>query len=427
VSNKGNSYDLEAEYRQPLLDRWFLDLGYEYSRDDRENSKLVMDFDEASGRFTLFNETLSSDFNFESIQQTPSIGVRKRGDNLNLRFGASYTFTDLNNRDFLQNTSFSRSFKNLLFTGRLRYSLGKNKRFYASYRSRLNLPSVNQLQPVPNVNDPLNIVIGNPDLSPAVNHGINFNYDNYNWKERTGIYVYSNIDIEKNRVSAISTTDENLLRTTRFINIDGNYDGSAGFGYSKEIKKDSTFSANFNVRPNLRFGRQVSFTNGTELKARSFDVSPYFSTTLNFRELVEFEPGYGITFNTTRYNLENIDDVKYTSQNFNVRLTTYWPENLVWGNDIRYTYNGNVSPGFRKDALFWNMSLGLDIFDKKATVKVLAYDLLNQNTNVRRTTGEDFIQDFQGTVLQRYFMGSFTYKFDQFGGAKKKGGRNYRR
>jgi len=104
-------------------------------------------------------------------------------------------------------------------------------------------------------------------------------------------------------------------------------------------------------------------------------------------------------------------------------LTTYWPESLVWGNDIRYTYNGNVGPGFRKDALLWNMSLGLEIFSKRATVKVLAYDLLDQNTNVRRTTGEDFIQDFQGTVLQRYFMGSFTYKFDQFGGKKDSGSR----
>ncbi|SDF14485.1 Outer membrane protein beta-barrel family protein [Pricia antarctica] len=423
VNNKRNSYEMEMEYRQPLVNKWFLDLGYTYNNDDRDNTKDVMDFDQTSNGYTLFNEELSSDFNFKSEQHTPSMGIRRRGEKLSIRFDASYAFTNLNNRDFLQNTSFSRSYENLLFRGRLRYSLGKNKRFYIRYNKRLDLPSINQLQPVPNVNDPLNIVIGNPDLSPAVEHGINFNYDDYDWKERTGIYVYSNIDFQKNRVSAVSTTDENLLRTTRYTNVDGNYNGYAGFGYSREIKKDSTFSATFNLRPGLNFGQQVSFTNGTELKAKSFDVSPSFSTTLSFRELVEFEPGYGISFNSTKYNLDTIEDVKYTSQNLNLRLTTYWPENLVWGNDIRYTYNGNVGPGFRKDALFWNMSLGLEIFNKKAIVKVLAYDLLNQNTNVRRTTGEDFIQDFQGTVLQRYFMGSFTYKFDQFGGKKDRGSR----
>lgn len=425
VANNQNYYEVEIDFRQPLIEKWFLDLGYAYGNDDRNNLKSVSDFDPNDNGYTSFNEGLSSDFNFKSVQQTPSVGIRRRGEKLNLRFGAAYVFTDLNNDDYLQNTSFSRAYKNLLFRGGLRYAMGKNKRFYASYRTRLNLPSVNQLQPIPNLNNPLNVVIGNPDLSPAVNHGFNFNYNDYDWKERTGIYIYSNIDIEKNRVSAVTTTDEDFLRTTRYTNIDGNYNGYAGFGYSREVTKDSLFSAKFNFRPGLSFGQRVSFTNGTELKAKSFDVSPYISTTLNYRELVEFEPGYGISLNNTKYNLDNIEDVKYTAQNLSARLTTYWPENLVWGNDIRYTYNGNVGPGFRKDALFWNMSLGLDLFNKQATVKILAYDLLNQNTNVRRTTGEDFIQDFQGTVLQRYFMGSFTYKFDQFGGKKDGNRRNY--
>lgn len=67
------------------------------------------------------------------------------------------------------------------------------------------------------------------------------------------------------------------------------------------------------------------------------------------------------------------------------------------------------------------MSLGWQLLDKNATIKVLAYDLLNQNINTRRTSGEDFIQDFQGTVLQQYFMLSFSYKFDQFGGKKSRG------
>ena len=58
------------------------------------------------------------------------------------------------------------------------------------------------------------------------------------------------------------------------------------------------------------------------------------------------------------------------------------------------------------------------MFKKKANLKVSAFDILNQNINTRRRTVEDFIQDFQSTVLRRYFMLGFTYKFDQFGGKK---------
>ena len=426
VDNKRDAYDLEVSYRQPLTAKLFLDFEYEYSHDNRDNKKEVLDYEEATNRYTDFNEMLSSDFNFKNVQQTPSVGLRINGEKLNFNVRASYRFTNLDNQDFLQNTSFSKGYENLLFSSRLRYSIGKNNRLYARYRTSLDVPSINQLQPVPNVNNPLNVVIGNPNLSLGVGHNISFNYNNFNWKERTGIYVYSGVEVQKNRVSAISTTDDNFLRTTRFTNIDGNYNGYAGMGYSKQIKKDSTFTAKFNIRPSLSFGQQVSFTNGVELKAKRFDVSPRISTTFNFSELLEIEPGYGVSFNNTQYNLDGIEDIKYTAQNANLRMTSYWPENLIWGNDLRYNYNGNVGPGFRKDALFWNMSLGLQVMEKKATIKVLAYDLLDQNINTRRTTGEDFIQDYQGTVLQQYFMASFTYKFDQFGGKKERGGRSYR-
>ena len=427
INNKRNSYELEARYRQPLTTKLFLDIGYEFKNDHRDNTKEVMDYDVDDNRYTQFNEALSSDFNFENIQQSPFLGLRHNGEKLNLRVNASYVMTELDNQDFLQGTSFSKSYKNLLLRSRLRYSLGKNSRVYLRYDSRLNLPSVSQLQPVPNVNNPLNVVIGNPNLLPSVNHGIDFNYNNYNWKERSGVFFYTGLDIQKDRVSAISTTDENFLRTTRYTNIDGNYSGYGGIGYSKQIKKDSLYTLKFNVRPRLSYGRQVSFTNGVELKAKRFDVTPYVSTTYNYKEVLEIEPGYGISFNNTTYNLDNIEDVEYTSQNANLRVTSYWPKNLIWGNDLQYSYNGNVGPGFRKDALFWNMSLGLQILEDKGTLKVLAYDLLDQNINTRRTTGEDFIQDYQGTVLQQYFMASFTYKFDQFGGKKPDMGSRGRR
>ncbi|MDO6604966.1 CarboxypepD_reg-like domain-containing protein [Arenibacter palladensis] len=427
INNKNNSYELEARYRQPLTTKLFLDIGYEFKNEHRDNTKDVMDYDVDDNRYSQFNEALSSDFNFVNIQQSPFLGLRHNGDKLNLRVNASYVMTELDNQDFLQGTSFSKSYKNLLLRSRLRYSLGKNSRIYLRYDSRLSLPSVSQLQPVPNVNNPLNVVIGNPNLLPSVNHGIDLNYNNYNWKERSGVFFYTGLDIQKDRVSAISTTDENFLRTTRYTNIDGNYSGYGGVGYSKQIKKDSLYTLKFNVRPRLSYGRQVSFTNGVELKAKRFDVTPYVSTTYNYKEVLEIEPGYGISFNNTTYNLDNIEDVEYTSQNANLRVTSYWPKNLIWGNDLQYSYNGNVGPGFRKDALFWNMSLGLQILEDKGTLKVLAYDLLDQNINTRRTTGEDFIQDYQGTVLQQYFMASFTYKFDQFGGKKPDMGSRGRR
>jgi len=45
----------------------------------------VMDFDAGNNSYTDFNSALSSDFNFENVQQSPSFGIRSNGEKLNFR------------------------------------------------------------------------------------------------------------------------------------------------------------------------------------------------------------------------------------------------------------------------------------------------------------------------------------------------------
>ena len=418
VHNKNDSYEVGLRYRKAIVKNLFLDLEYEYENKMQENLRSVFDLDEGTGEYNLFNSDLSSDFDFKDQQQRPSVGVSFNGQKLRFRVNAEYLHTQLDNQDYLQETSFSKTYSNVLFGSNLSYQLGKNRRISMWYGSNLDTPSVNELQPIPNITNPLNIIVGNPNLSPTVNSRLSLNYNDYNWKDRTGIYAYVGVNSEKDRVVSVTTTDEDLLRTTTYTNVNGNYDGYGGVGFSKQIKKDSVYTVKFNVNPYVNFTKEVSFNNGVRLESKSWAINPRVSTTFNFRELLEVEPGYSIGFNNTKYNLDNLDDVNFISHNISFKTTSYWPENIIWGNDINYTYNGNVGPGYDKDAIFWNMSLGWQLFNKNATVKVLAYDLLNQNINTRRTVGNNYIQDFQGTVLKRYFMFSLSFKFDQFGGKR---------
>ena len=140
--------------------------------------------------------------------------------------------------------------------------------------------------------------------------------------------------------------------------------------------------------------------------------------TYNFKELLEIEPQYYVAFNTTRFSLDNLENETFQAHTVGLKTTTFWPKKIVFGNDLQYTYQTNVAPGFERSALFWNMSLGVKILKDKGTIKLTAYDLLNQNINTRRTITADFIQDSQSTVLQRYFMLGFTYKINKVGGNK---------
>ena len=429
VDNANNSYELGASYRYKLNKDYYLDARYSYNHNQQNNERSVSDFDEVTGEY-VYNSSLSSDFDFKVNKHIPQIGVGSNGKKFRFNFRVRLEEINLDNQDFIQSTSFSKDYSKLLFSSYANYTIGNSKRLSAHYNTNLNVPSVTQLQPVPNVSNPLNIIVGNPNLDPSINHNVYLNYNDYNWKERTGIFMYSGISVEEDKIVSNTTTDANFIRTTTYQNVKGNYNGWAGISYSKQIKKDSLYTLKFTINPYANFNRQIGFTNGSSLEAKSFNVNPRIGLLFNFKEKFEFEPEYRLGVNSTKYNLDSVDDINFITHNVSLKLTSFWPENVVWGNDITYSYNGNLGEGFDKDAIFWNMSLGLQMFKKKATLKVLAYDLLNQNINTRRTTGQDFIQDFQGTVLNRYFMGSLTIKFDSFGGnggPNKRGGPRFMR
>jgi len=59
--------------------------------------------------------------------------------------------------------------------------------------------------------------------------------------------------------------------------------------------------------------------------------------------------------------------------------------------------------------------LAYTVLKEKGVITLKIYDLLNQNTNVRRVATQDYIQDSQSTVLQQYFMLNFSYKFNSLG------------
>jgi hypothetical protein len=145
-------------------------------------------------------------------------------------------------------------------------------------------------------------------------------------------------------------------------------------------------------------------------------VSPSINFDYEIEDLITIEPFVGLTYNYTGYNLQQNLNEEFVNYEWGLNATTYWPKNIVLGNDLNFTKLGNVSSDFDSSFLLWNVSLGYTFAKDKAVVKIKAYDLLDQNINTRRQTGNDFIQDTDQLILQRYFMLSFTYKFSKFGG-----------
>ena len=102
-----------------------------------------------------------------------------------------------------------------------------------------------------------------------------------------------------------------------------------------------------------------------------------------------------------------------------VEITNKWPKKWIFGNDFGYSYNSNISPGFKKDFYLWNTSLSYQFAKDKMTFKLKIYDILDQNQSASRYITSRAIIDSENTVLKRYAMFSLLYKFQNFATNKK--------
>lgn len=412
-----DTYSLSISHNEPITDSLSFSIGaeYKFSRDiDRKNT---FDFEPVNTSYSAKNDSLSNDIFSKTNNFNPfgSFSIRKNKYSGRIRFGTE--IIQYNNTSFYLSKTVDLN-KNYLFpkiNGYFNYKLSKTKSIYFNYNFSKNLPTATQLLPVENISNPLSTFVGNPDLLPTTSHNFYFGFNNYQWATRSGFYLYSGGNFYQNQVVSSTTFDSNFKSKTEFQNTDFSYNLWAGFEYGKSYKIEKN-KFKYTVGLGSDFNLAKGITNNILYESRGYNLNPRLELSFDLGELLTLSPSYNYNFSKTNFSIEQSSNFTH---NFRFETTSRWPKNWVLGNDFGYTYNSNISDGFKKDFYLWNASLGYNFMKDKWLIKAKVYDLLNQNINTNRTITPIAIQDVQNTVLKRYVMFSLTYKIEKFGGKKK--------
>ncbi|MEO9952853.1 outer membrane beta-barrel protein [Nonlabens sp.] len=406
-------FSITPYLNKKLTETMGLVLNYNFEAGKETNQRSVFDRD-GSGNL-VFNTTLSNDYEVKNTQQRPSVGLKYKKNDLRLDVSAGVIYQTLDSEDQLLSTSFEKEFTDPYVRANLSYKFGKFGRIYLNYRNSVNVPSVRQLQPVENRTNPQNIIIGNPDLDASQQHNIYFNLSRYDWEKGSGFYSGGGFTYTDNSVAAITTTDLDLIRTTTYANINGEYNGYLYSSFSKTWKKDAR-EIGFDFSLNANISLDKGFTNGVAFQSDNLSFSPSLTFEYSLRDYIDVDLEYQITANKTQYDIPSISDQDFVNQRVAIDITTSWPQHVILGLRGEYNKFGNISGNFDDDSIVLIGSLGYKFAKDKATVKLKAYDILNQIIDTNRSITGDYVADTSSLVLKQYFMLSFTYKFSKFGG-----------
>jgi hypothetical protein len=401
----------------------FLELSYGIRISNSESKKLSYDrnFD---GKYENLNDSFSNYYRFNVLTNSGGMAWRYNSKKTTASAGGDIARANFEQTDLLHNTDIRYNYTNFFPKANFRYKLNATSGFAFNYNGNTRPPSIEQIQPVRDNSNPLNIAIGNPDLKQEFRHQFNMNFNSYKVLKQRGFYTYASFSSTSNSISTNETTivsgDSVGIRTYRHVNLNGNYNGSSGFWYNFKLRKlDLSLNFGFNLNVN-RYNNIVSTLNNNilnNIKNRT-DNNSYG---LNFQAYKSKEKKYDINYyGNISYNSST------STVNPNLKTNYYTQSHNLYFNltlPYKFEFNTNVEANLRqKTALFaannnvilWNAYIGKKMFkNDKGMISIRANDILDQNRGYNRFVNSNILREESYQTLRRYFLLTYTWNFSK--------------
>lgn len=415
-----NKYRIELGYSEPVNDSLTFNFQNYLDTNKGTDSQNTYNFNSVSNQYDVFNDLLSNTIDSKNSKFGSTVGLQLNKNKISGNLNVGADFLGYNNQsNYLGTiTTLKNNYVFPKISSYLSYKVAKSKSIYANFNYEASLPNANQLLPFENLANPLNTIIGNASLKPTEEYSSYMNFNNYDYATRSGFYSYFGGNLRKNDVVSSTVYDSDFKATTTYENVDKSYNAFAGFSVNKSYKKEKrTIKYGYGIWMNYNFNQGL--TNAALYESKALSLNPRVNFSYIIEDKITISPSYRYNYNITKFDNYVIDRTDNFRHIFKLETTSYWPKNVVLGNDFGYNYNSNITGGFQKDFYLWNISLGYNFFKDQLLAKVKVYDVLNQNVNATRSISPTSITDSENTVLQQYVMFSLTYKLEKFGGKKK--------
>ncbi|MFP5041849.1 outer membrane beta-barrel protein [Parasediminibacterium sp. JCM 36343] len=417
--NIGNSHSFNGNfsYTFPIMLNHVVELSYGYNSNTNTSDRKTYSYDSVAKSYNFLVDSLTNYFENYSSSNRVSIAYRIKTEKANFSIGNGVQYTNLKSDNPSKDSHFNRNFTNIYPTASYTYNFSRKQVLRINYSGRSNQPSIAQLQPVPNNGNQANIVTGNPNLGQEFSHNFRFLYTSVNQITFRNISGFLNAGITTNKVVNSTTQLANGYQTTTCQNQNGTFYIRGNFNYGFQVNKPKS---NLNFITNGGLSRDVSLINNAINYTNNSSVGEAINWTMNLDEKLDLNLNTGYTYNLARYSIKSENNKNYYVESFSVEPTYTFNGGWVLGSTFDYTFNSGLAQGYNASLPLWNASLAKQLFsNKQGEIKFSVFDLLNQNVSVSRNTTNNYIQDVQNNVLQRFFMVTFTYNLRKFAGQQK--------
>jgi hypothetical protein len=400
-------------YTEPVGKRSLFEFSGFYNSSVGDSKRKTYDYGLSSNKYDQLNAAQSNDFKSEYNYTGGSINFRSNQKMMNFTLGSSLQQATLYSTNNTNGNFIKQSFTDLLPNASIQYKFNSTRNLNLNYSSSTTQPTTTQLQPVADVIDQLTTVTGNPNLKRSYAQSLSLNFFSANMYTQRNFFAFISASKTANAIVNSDVLTANGTRVSMPVNANGNYlvfaSVNAGFPL-KKLKSRVDLGLGSNIIHN------ISYVNAAENAIDNMSISPNLSYNFSLDGKVDITVTSRLNISKAKYSLQPILNSNYLQQVYGIDMTNYLPWGLVVNNNFNYTINTGRADGYNTQVPFWNVSMAKGFLkNKRAEVKLSAFDLLNQNIGTSRSANQNYIEDTRYNVLQRYFLLSFTFSLNKAG------------
>ena len=414
--SKNTLFSSNITYSEPFTQALSLVVNYRLSANN--GTSLRQSFNAAAtDNHTDLDSLYSNDFRLSQLSNQLGAMINFRKGKSILNFGTRISRVQFDQTDRYVDDRFTRNFTNHnpQLTWQYRFSQQKSLRF--SYNGNNTQPGINQIQPVRVNDDPLNIVLGNPDLKPSFTHRLNLSYNSFKVMNNQYVYFSGGFSNTSNPIVSNVNTDAVGRSTLQFDNLAGKSPANYFFytGFSKKIQK-----VNLNVGGGANANGNVYYnlTNGQLNKTQHVTYSGEITIQQYIQKKYGFNVAFGPSYTFSKASLQQQSNNNGWGLSGRYGLSVFLPWKLEIASDGRYTY---TAPTALFDENFEQFIVNATVSKKflkneNLRFSVSVNDLLNQNKGFTRYANNNMFTQNSYTTIARYFLFSLTWDFSKMGG-----------
>ncbi|MDO9156673.1 MAG: outer membrane beta-barrel protein, partial [Sediminibacterium sp.] len=400
-------------FTEPIGKNQILEFNYNYNSNINNSGTQTFAYNKANGQYDIVVPNLTNVFENTFNSNRVTLNYRLQNAKYNFSIGTGIQSGDLISKNLSKDSSITQNFVNFFPTMNFRYDFSRTTNLRIFYNGRTGQPSAQQLQPVVDNSNPLNITSGNPNLKQQFIHTFRILYNSFDVVTQKIFFATINASFTDNDIQNSTTYLPNGAQFTRPVNLSGTYNVNGFLNYGFPLKKPKS---NINLGVNLSNSQSQTLVNNLSNYTRNTTAGFNASWTTNIKEGFDMNFSSNSSFSFARYTLQPQQNGDFFTQTFVAEPTIYTKSGWVFSTDFRYIKNTGRAEGFNTNIPLWSASIAKQLFKKKdGELKFYVFDLLNQNQSLTRNVTGNTIQDVSTVVLKRYFMISFTYNLRSFG------------